>query len=81
MLGSPRMDPTGGWGHLLSQPGPVGTVVPRQCCVVLCWVLPQGVSALLPCPVPPQSVNIVPLTPMSLVPPEDVEKKDNPLFR
>nr|XP_021145861.1 condensin-2 complex subunit H2 [Columba livia] len=28
----------------------------------------------------PNSVNIVPLTPMSLVPPEDVEKKDNPLF-
>ncbi|XP_065501641.1 condensin-2 complex subunit H2 isoform X1 [Caloenas nicobarica] len=28
----------------------------------------------------PNSVNIVPLTPMSLVPPEDAEKKDNPLF-
>ncbi|EOB03859.1 Condensin-2 complex subunit H2, partial [Anas platyrhynchos] len=28
----------------------------------------------------PQAVNIVPLTPMSLVPPEEAEKKNNPLF-
>ncbi|NXF55602.1 CNDH2 protein, partial [Oceanites oceanicus] len=28
----------------------------------------------------PNTVNIVPLTPMSLVPPEEVEKRDNPLF-
>ncbi|NWW92790.1 CNDH2 protein, partial [Rhynochetos jubatus] len=28
----------------------------------------------------PNTVNIVPMTPMSLVPPEDAEKKDNPLF-
>ncbi|NXJ98975.1 CNDH2 protein, partial [Corythaixoides concolor] len=28
----------------------------------------------------PNAVNIVPLTPMSLVPPEDAEKRDNPLF-
>ncbi|KAH1164786.1 hypothetical protein KIL84_005536 [Mauremys mutica] len=27
-----------------------------------------------------QTVNIVPLTPMALVPPEETEKKDNPLF-
>ncbi|XP_062989854.1 condensin-2 complex subunit H2 [Elgaria multicarinata webbii] len=29
---------------------------------------------------PHVNVNIVPLTPMSLVPPEEAEKKDNPLF-
>ncbi|XP_075581268.1 LOW QUALITY PROTEIN: condensin-2 complex subunit H2 [Pelecanus crispus] len=28
----------------------------------------------------PNAVNIVPLTPMSLVPPEEAEKRDNPLF-
>ncbi|NXW59358.1 CNDH2 protein, partial [Eurystomus gularis] len=28
----------------------------------------------------PNAINIVPLTPMSLVPPEDDEKRDNPLF-
>ncbi|XP_050776183.1 condensin-2 complex subunit H2 isoform X2 [Gopherus flavomarginatus] len=28
----------------------------------------------------PNTVNIVPLTPMALVPPEETEKKDNPLF-
>ncbi|NXK10675.1 CNDH2 protein, partial [Herpetotheres cachinnans] len=28
----------------------------------------------------PNTVNIVPLTPMSLVPPEEAEKRDNPLF-
>uniref|UniRef100_A0A8C3XTF5 Condensin-2 complex subunit H2 n=1 Tax=Chelydra serpentina TaxID=8475 RepID=A0A8C3XTF5_CHESE len=28
----------------------------------------------------PNTVNIVPLTPMALVPPEEAEKKDNPLF-
>lgn len=28
----------------------------------------------------PSAVNIVPLTPMSLVPPEEAEKKNNPLF-
>ncbi|KAF1658371.1 UNVERIFIED_CONTAM: Condensin-2 complex subunit H2, partial [Eudyptes robustus] len=28
----------------------------------------------------PDAVNIVPLTPMSLVPPEEAEKRDNPLF-
>ncbi|XP_075284168.1 condensin-2 complex subunit H2 isoform X2 [Opisthocomus hoazin] len=28
----------------------------------------------------PNAVTIVPLTPMSLVPPEDAEKRDNPLF-
>ncbi|KAL7979794.1 hypothetical protein Chor_008132 [Crotalus horridus] len=29
---------------------------------------------------PPQTVPVVPLTPMALVPPEDSDKKDNPLF-
>ncbi|NXH73611.1 CNDH2 protein, partial [Hydrobates tethys] len=29
----------------------------------------------------PDAVNVVPLTPMSLVPPEEAEKRDNPLFR
>ncbi|XP_067387499.1 condensin-2 complex subunit H2 [Emydura macquarii macquarii] len=29
---------------------------------------------------PPNTVNIVPLTPMALVPPEEAEKRDNPLF-
>ncbi|NWS61582.1 CNDH2 protein, partial [Chunga burmeisteri] len=28
----------------------------------------------------PKAVNVVPLTPMSLVPPEETEKRDNPLF-
>ncbi|XP_059672888.1 condensin-2 complex subunit H2 [Gavia stellata] len=28
----------------------------------------------------PNAVNVVPLTPMSLVPPEEAEKRDNPLF-
>ncbi|XP_029816306.1 condensin-2 complex subunit H2, partial [Manacus vitellinus] len=29
----------------------------------------------------PSAVNVVPLTPMSLVPPEEMEKKENPLLR
>uniref|UniRef100_A0A8D2PT08 Condensin-2 complex subunit H2 n=1 Tax=Zosterops lateralis melanops TaxID=1220523 RepID=A0A8D2PT08_ZOSLA len=41
---------------------------------------PPHNSPLCHPPVPSQAVNIVPLTPMSLVPPEEGEKKENPLL-
>lgn len=42
-------------------------------------LLPAQQSSLTP--VLLQAVNVVPLTPMSLVPPEEAEKTNNPLFR
>lgn len=42
-------------------------------------LLPAQQSSLTP--VLLQAVNVVPLTPMSLVPPEEAEKINNPLFR
>lgn len=50
------------------------------CCARAAPVRPRAVAATLLFS-SPQAVNIVPLTPMSLVPPEEAEKKNNPLFR
>uniref|UniRef100_A0A8B9MZV5 Condensin-2 complex subunit H2 n=1 Tax=Accipiter nisus TaxID=211598 RepID=A0A8B9MZV5_9AVES len=44
---------------------------------VPCWV-PSPVS-IPPC-LPLQTVDVIPLTPMCLVPPEEADKRDNPLF-